>query len=177
MEGFRKYILFRLLMRIKVDIWIPRSAIASMVKEADAHFPKETGGVLMGYFNRDKSIAVITDVIGPGLRSIHRRYSFVPDYEYQEKRIAEIYFKAGRLHTYLGDWHTHPGGNTSLSLSDRKALESIAVHKEARAPFPIMILLAGGPYKWEIKQWQLKQKRLLRIVFANNLIDLNKKIY
>jgi integrative and conjugative element protein (TIGR02256 family) len=148
-----------------------------MTKEAVSKFSNETGGLLMGYLNESGRAVVVTDLIGPGPKAKHRRYAFVPDYDFQEKQIERIYFKSKRLHTYLGDWHTHPNGSSSLSPTDIKALSNIAHYPKARAPFPIMLLLVGNPNNWEIKSWQLKPRRLMKFVFANCLIELNKNFY
>jgi integrative and conjugative element protein (TIGR02256 family) len=127
--------------------WISATVVETLWQQAAASYPLETGGLLIGYFANDD--VVITDGIGAGPKAIHRRYSFVPDTEFQERELARLYNASGRLHTYLGDWHTHPEGAPALSLRDRRTLARIGRHSEARLPRPLMLVFAGGPYTWE----------------------------
>mgnify|MGYP002029289813 CR=1 FL=1 len=126
---------------------------------ADSSFPQETGGLLMGYFDDQSKDVVVTDIIGPGPKGSHKRMSFVPDYEFQEKEIARIYEETNRTSTYLGDWHTHPKGHASLSGQDLNTLCNIAFYPKARVPSPIMVLLAGNKAQWQVRFWQLQTTR------------------
>lgn len=123
-----------------------------MSAESERWSPKETGGVLMGYWS-DRDV-VLTDIIGPGPKAVHRRYSFTPDSKWQENEIARIYEESGRVITYLGDWHSHPYGTQELSIKDLVTLLRVAIHKPARAPKPIMGILHNNP------QWELSVRRV-----------------
>lgn len=107
----------------------------------------------MGYFNGVD--VVITDWIGAGPSAKHETASFEPDYDYQEREVAKIYHASGRVTTYLGDWHSHPGGGLTLSRTDRRTLERIANHPAARARRPLMMILSGrAPWRFGIWSWQ-----------------------
>lgn len=144
--------------RLPGALWLPRSVLSEMEREAERTSPKETGGVLMGYWIRlpssdgDDGEAVITAAVGPGPNADHQRFSFTPDHEYHEREIAGIYAASGREWTYLGDWHTHPGGPGKLSSRDEATITRIARAPEARAPHALMLILAAGapwrPYAW-----------------------------
>jgi len=114
----------------------------------------ETGGVLLGYWIRPFQEAVMTNAVGPGPRGIHRKNRFVPDCEYQESEVARLYEESGRLHTYLGDWHTHPKRGTLLSRRDHRTLIQIASFRNARTPAPLMGILICEP-DWALTIWQL----------------------
>lgn len=58
--------------------WLDKRIFEKMTVEADLWSPKETGGVFMVYWS-SKDEAVITDLIGPGSKAVHFRYSFTPD--------------------------------------------------------------------------------------------------
>lgn len=133
-------------------VWLSARLFASLEGEADRIAPLETGGLLMGFVDRD--MARITDAVGPGPNAIHRRNGFLPDATYHENEVARIYRTSGRLHTYLGDWHTHPGGQPALSRVDRRTMRKIARSAEARAPSPLMLVASGGPI-WQLTAWQL----------------------
>jgi integrative and conjugative element protein (TIGR02256 family) len=126
--------------------------VEGLLDEATQKFPKETGGILMGYrFNLVEFF--ITDMIGPGPKARHTRWAFEPDYEFQRERVASLYEASGRSHSYLGDWHTHPGGTSHLSALDLAALRNISASEEARCCSPLMLLIVGGP-NWRLHLWQ-----------------------
>lgn len=133
--------------------WLAGEALAFMQRKADRCAPLETGGVLLGYRAMQTDEPVITAAIGPGKGAFHGDGWFVPDQEFHVQAIAKAYHKSGRRITYLGDWHTHPGGGAGLSLRDRKTLYSIARTRSARAPRPVMLILASGA-QWHPKVWQ-----------------------
>jgi integrative and conjugative element protein (TIGR02256 family) len=130
-----------------------------MVEEARRRLPNETGGAFMGYWP-DPSTVVITEVLGPGPNARHTRYSFYPDVEHHDDEIKRIYLASGRLHTYLGDWHTHPKGAARTSQKDRKTLQSIASFPEARTPRPLMAILAVSR-GWKLAVWSWQGKDFL----------------
>lgn len=124
-----------------------------MLDEARRVSPNETGGVLLGYWAHVGVEAVITDSVGPGPRAIHRRSSFVPDYDFHDAEIHRRYTRSGRRLEYVGDWHTHPTGTLMLSRKDRRTLTAIAMHAPARAPTPVMAIFAGRR-TWRLTLWR-----------------------
>jgi integrative and conjugative element protein (TIGR02256 family) len=156
-------------------VWIPEKVFDQMKTEANRLFPCETGGVLIGYWTEDNSEVVVTRAIGPGPKAIHRRYSFIPDAEYHEKEIARYYKESGRLHTYLGDWHTHPQSIPYPSRKDRRTLKRIATHAEARADVPLMAILGGPP--WSLKVWKCKPITVLKIALIFQISPINLRVY
>jgi integrative and conjugative element protein (TIGR02256 family) len=157
-----------------IKAWISTSCLASMVKEARRCLPNETGGAFMGYWS-DPSTVVITDVIGPGPSAKHSQHSFYPDVQYHDSEIERVYTASDRLHTYLGDWHTHPNGSARTSRKDRKTLSAIASDPGARAPQPIMAILAGNQdWKLVIWSWEGKDFLWLAKVVAANVISFDQ---
>jgi integrative and conjugative element protein (TIGR02256 family) len=124
--------------------WIYKNALAFMVQEFRRSLPNETGGVMVGYWLANSEGAVITHVVGPGPCARHGKMSFIPDGAYHDSEVARLYEESGRLHTYLGDWHSHPNSSTNLSPTDRRTLLKIANHAEARLPTPLMAIIAGS---------------------------------
>lgn len=140
--------------------WIAQSVLSFLHHEADSTAPKETGGILLGYWSHDPVAPVVTHAVGPGPRAVHRRSSFIPDYDYHEAQVADVYLRSSGTLTYLGDWHTHPGHPGYLSVKDKEVLRRTALAKEARAPRPVMLILGFGPL-WEPIMWSLRRERLL----------------
>ncbi len=101
----------------------------------------------MGYRARDSGevVVVVEEAIGPGPAAEHERRSFLPDADWQRAEVARLYHASGRMCTYLGDWHTHPeGGRLRPSSLDRRAARTIARAPSARAPLPLMLIVAPG---------------------------------
>lgn len=128
-----------------------------MTDEANRALPFETGGVLLGYWSEDRSEVAITDVTGPGPRASHSKTEFIPDDEYQDRLIDEIYARSGRRHRYLGDWHTHPFGEESLSYKDRRTLQRIAGSEGKGVLDPLMAVLASNHEAWRLCVWRYQR--------------------
>ncbi len=132
--------------------WLAVEVLEALTAEASAKALNETGGVLLGYWVQLGTEVVLTDSIGPGPRAVHGPKDFLPDHEYHEVEIARKYKASGRRTTYLGDWHSHAGGTTSLSRKDEKTLANIARERAARAPTPLMAVIAGDD-PWTVAVW------------------------
>jgi len=148
--------------RIKrFTVCLTKECVRTLTAEAKRKKPLETGGVLIGYWRSEFEV-MVADVIGPGPQAVHSRTSFAPDYDFQESQVADVYRRSlGRL-TYLGDWHSHPGGVAALSERDRRTLARIAASREARVAYPLMVILAGGS-PWNIGIWVGQLRRSIGI--------------
>jgi len=140
--------------------WLRRAVHEELLVLVDQHRPNETGGLLLGYRHGPREI-VITDATGPGPNAVHRRDGFEPDTEWQSAELARRYFEAQRRISYVGDWHSHPGGAALLSKTDRITLRTISRHPEARCPRPLMAIVAGGD-PWKLGVWQAARTPLRR---------------
>lgn len=134
-------------------IWIGNSVLASCRADADAHFPLESGGVFVGYETGDA--VVVTAMIPGGEQALRTRWAYAPDTDWQNARIAEHYERSGRLDTYLGDWHSHPGTERAyLSGDDRAVLKKIIRSPQTRLNHPLMCVLVGNKGDWRMHGWR-----------------------
>jgi integrative and conjugative element protein (TIGR02256 family) len=156
--------------------WVHKTAFSAMRTEADAKFPKESGGILVGYWANSSREVIVTNVIGPGYHAVHQDDSFVPDAEYQNEQLATLYKESGRLLSYLGDWHSHPNGEPHLSRIDLKALKIIANTPQARVATPLMAIMAHGD-PWSLAVWQAIPRRVGRLVIAVKVRPLAVRLY
>ncbi|TAN20933.1 MAG: hypothetical protein EPN33_14205 [Acidobacteria bacterium] len=124
------------------SVWLEFAAQGVMLEVAAQFCPFEAGGLLLGYWNDDGSAAVMA-ATRPGPRAAHRLFSFVPDYEFDDKQVALAYERSGRYWGYLGDWHTHPLGSSEPSRKDLKVARNIATSEQARSPKPLMAIVSG----------------------------------
>jgi len=118
------------------------AVLAAMRAAAADAFPNETGGLLMGFVRAGR--AEVTTVIGAGPQAVMKRRSFTPDRDWQYEQIDRLFYETDGAIRYLGEWHSHPSGSTSLSGLDRSLLGEIAEAPAAQCQTPLMALLAGG---------------------------------
>lgn len=127
--------------------WLHKIAIQEMTREAEIAYPRETGGVMIGYVGKTDE-PVVMAVVGPGPNAKHSRRRFLPDHSWQCTQIDKHYETSNGLWVYLGDWHTHPYSSPHMSWIDRRTLMKIARHPEANLTNPLMMIGAGGPTDW-----------------------------
>jgi len=145
----------------KSRVTLSQSVLYRMTAEAARRFPKESGGVLLGFSDPDNQrIACVVDQLGPGPKSKHHAHRFEPDGKWQDEQIGLKYEKSGRTITYLGDWHSHPRGKGGPSGLDQSTAKSIAHCKEARNRHPLMLILFGRPGHWGISCHRYGWRRL-----------------
>lgn len=145
----------------RARIRLPERVLVAMQREAERHFPNESGGVLLGYVDPEdaKHVQVLKQV-GPGPKALHQRSRFEPDGEWQARRIAAAYRNSRTLVRYLGDWHSHPRCSGKPSGLDRSTASSIARDQSAATTHPLMVILHGGPGQWELAGHRFGRRRL-----------------
>jgi len=126
--------------RRRVTVELPHTLLATMLAETFQRYPAETGGLLLGH--QSQNLLVIDEAIGPGPHAQHTTFSFDPDQPWQEREVARLWNEHGGQIDYLGDWHTHPRGRANLSRDDISCLKLIQRADAARAPHPLMLVLA-----------------------------------
>jgi len=146
----------RTVSRLK-NVWIADDVLNLIIDEANNKAPLETGGILAGYCSADDRDVVITKMVGPGSRALHRQWTFRPDYSYHRSQIEKIFDESNRTISYLGDWHTHPGNPAYLSWLDKRALRNITKFQGNYMDHPIMLILGGTDSnrqdKWTPRVW------------------------
>lgn len=136
----------------EMRLWLPDAVRIDIEREASSKYPLETGGVLLGYWNEHE--VVVTSASGPGPNAQHRRMRFKPDHDFQQSWIDRHYRRSKGIETYLGDWHTHPDARIATpSWMDRATVRRVARSEYARAPRPLMMILAGSPEAWAEDAW------------------------
>jgi integrative and conjugative element protein (TIGR02256 family) len=118
---------------------VPAALHADVCGQALRAWPLETGGVLLGHGRPGG--AVVRAVVGAGPAATATTAGFDPDQNWQADAVAAAW-RQDRSLEYLGDWHTHPRGDTSPSRTDRRVLLSIAGYGPARQPRPWMLIIA-----------------------------------
>lgn len=123
--------------------WVAASTLSTLALEARQYPDLETGGLLLGYWKDDE--IVVASATGPGPNAQRGRTWFRPDQQWQTEDLARAYAASGRTMTYLGDWHTHPGGTAIPSRTDRRTMRAIKREAAARQSRPLMGIVAPEP--------------------------------
>lgn len=131
--------------------WVESGVLAFITAECQRIAPKESGGLLLGYWAAGDVIVRIATGAGP--ESNHNLSSYIPDNKFDSDQIAKFYKETRGIITYLGDWHSHPGGGSDLSKDDVITLINISTYEPARAATPIMLIAAKEHYGWTPAVW------------------------
>ena len=125
-------------------LWLPQQLFAKEItNEIAAHYPKETGGMLLGYVNGTHR--VVTALIGAGPDAKHEKHRMVPDDHYQQKRLLEHFEKTDGTESFLGEWHSHPEALPDMSRTDRRTLHNVTVNSQNLLTLPIMLIVGVYP--------------------------------
>lgn len=105
--------------------------------------PEESGGVLLGYHDRNLGEAVIVDVLPPPPDSHHSTVHFERGVEGLLESYSEVQRRTGNVVGYLGEWHSHPPGhNARQSPDDLLQLFKLALGM-ADDGLPVIQLIVG----------------------------------
>jgi integrative and conjugative element protein (TIGR02256 family) len=132
--------------------------------------------MLLGWI-ADQGDVVVRGIIGPGPHARHKRFRFIPDADYQQRILEEHFNATSGRETYLGDWHTHPDGQTELSQKDKRTLARIARTGSSRISRPIMLVLAGQPRCWTMIGVRYRSVARRFFIKRHELESLELKFY
>jgi integrative and conjugative element protein (TIGR02256 family) len=151
--------------RISSLLLLPANAMAAILEEVLTWVPAETGGIIMGRSDASSGVAEVTAILGGGPGAVRKESSFEPDQVWQEEKVARVYRDSGRRVSYLGDWHSHPGGSVMLSSTDKKAGRLIATSQMARCPHPLLVVVGvrAGKVEYGAFAWGRKRFRRVRV--------------
>jgi integrative and conjugative element protein (TIGR02256 family) len=116
--------------------------------------PNETGGLLIGRINQKAKIIYVTNLLNAPSDSVSSPCAFkmgVDDIPQEINKVDEL---TGGMLGYVGEWHTHPNGETRLSSIDENTVKVIKKHLDC-IPLPthVMIVTKNGlhPYIFSSK--------------------------
>jgi integrative and conjugative element protein (TIGR02256 family) len=110
---------------------------------------QETGGVLIGYYNEERDLAIVTSITGPPPDSEQGRSWFHRGVSGLQQLLDHMWYRNRRY--YLGEWHFHPNSTSVPSSTDRSQLKDIANTTHYQCPEPLLVIIGGDPAKvWEV---------------------------
>ena len=109
---------------------------------------KETGGILIGKYSKDRSNAIISSITGPPKDSKQGNCTFEIGISGLDKTLDDN-LKLG--YRCIGDWHFHPNSSPEPSIADNIQMKKFASYKPLNCPEPILIIIGGN----QDKGWKL----------------------
>lgn len=99
--------------------------------------PWEVGGWLLGYWTGDETSVTVTHATPPS----HGTPLFVRiSGRKHRRRFDEAWNATDGGVTFLGDWHTHPGGAPLPSARDKRAIGQLASDSSYGTTPPLMVI-------------------------------------
>lgn len=142
------------------SLWIRQEVVDDLSRQALERTTVETGGILLGYVAEPTGSVVVLDTLGPGPNAVHTPSEFEPDQAWQKHQLAIRYRTSDGLLSYVGDWHTHPGGTATPSRRDRTTLRRIARYPAARLSRPAMVILGTREGAVSLRAWRWEPRRV-----------------
>ena len=106
--------------------------------------PRETGGVLIGYFDVPNRHVYVVDALPAPADSEEHQDAFIRGYAGLRSDLDAIEARTGGQVGYVGEWHSHPdGASVAMSDDDEELLRSVA--DEVRTDgWPGVMMIVGA---------------------------------
>lgn len=150
----------------KVEITFPIRVMESIFSECDRYDSHETGGRLVGTYERgnDGGLCInVSGVIEAGPQASRTATSFFQDGQYQEQVFRELERDNPEIE-HLGNWHTHHmNGYPTLSGGDRATYHRIVNHHNHNTDFFYALLITTrNPHAEGLKRYHIRHFILYR---------------
>lgn len=117
------------------------SHIRRMISHCTKSYPNETGGILIGFYNRNLDCAEVTHVFFETRDSKKGKTWFLRGVYGIQHKLDEFWWQQRGY--YLGEWHFHPEGVPIPSQIDMNQMFGIASSSRVHCPEPILIIFSG----------------------------------
>jgi len=145
---------------IGLNLEVEQELLDELYHEGMKHYPKEFGGLLVGYYSDDFKTCKITTSIMPR-KYKSSRYFFERGKEGLKQKLIEFYNSTPRL-IYVGEWHTHPDSIPSPSNTDLNAMVEIAESPDVSIENPILVILGVNKKEMKIGAFVYSKNKLLK---------------
>ena len=127
----------------RFGLHLSEEQVEQILTHCRATSPRETGGILVGFYDSDLRIAEVIQATGAPPDSQHGRTWFVRGVRGLQSLINRIWKQ--KRHYYIGEWHFHPFGSPAPSQEDKDQLNKIASEKSYHCPEPVLLIIGGDP--------------------------------
>jgi integrative and conjugative element protein (TIGR02256 family) len=122
---------------------------ASVLKAMDRYCrdarSAETGGILVGRYSEDLSLAIVSEATPPPTDSKKGRSWFVRGVDGLRELLAKRW-RAGERTFYVGEWHFHPVDRVEPSGDDFAQMLEISRAREYNCKEPLLLILGAGKH-------------------------------
>lgn len=117
------------------------SCINRMTLQCTKSYPNETGGILVGFYNKSLNCAEVTEQFFETVDSQKGKTWFVRGISGLQEKLNKLWlYQKGY---YLGEWHFHPGGAPTPSQVDINQMLAISLSSKTHCPEPILLIFSG----------------------------------
>ena len=110
--------------------------------------PRETGGVLLGYFDALRRCVYVVDALRAPPDSVEHEVAFIRGSAGLQDELKAIRERTAGQVGYVGEWHSHPdGADVCMSPTDAVLLGTVAYEMRTDGwPGVMMIVGTGGSF-------------------------------
>ena len=117
----------------------------TLARMRECRLPNETGGVLVGSRDRSRKILYVVDALPSPPDSEELKTSYIRGTKGLSEEVERIVRITGSNLDYIGEWHSHPDGNSvEPSASDKKLLNWIRAGMEKAGETGLMCIIGEG---------------------------------
>jgi integrative and conjugative element protein (TIGR02256 family) len=136
------------LFEMKLGDWLVRfdkCFLDKLSASRKAKLPNETGGVLLGHFDTQRSVCSIIDIVESPPDSEEWPTSYIRGCVGLQQKVTEAETQTLSQIGYVGEWHSHPKGATVLpSIDDFKAYGWLSARMMAESLPGIMLIIGDA---------------------------------
>jgi integrative and conjugative element protein (TIGR02256 family) len=125
---------------------ISANAMISLDKECSRNENLETGGILIGYYSVDHSVATITEITTPPSDSSFGYNWFLRGITGLQAILLNRWQHVNTRTYYIGEWHYHPAFHVIPSEEDVKQMEKISRTQSYHCKQPILMIAGKKQY-------------------------------
>ncbi|QKK07480.1 MAG: Mov34/MPN/PAD-1 family protein [Planctomycetota bacterium] len=127
----------------RFGVRLSQAVVSSMLEQCLRSGKNETGGILVGRYSEDLSLAIVSRACpSPSDTRAGRRW-LVRGVSGLATLLADLWGR-GREH-YLGEWHFHPFAPPTPSGADIQQMKSISRSKQYQCREPVLLIIGGDP--------------------------------
>lgn len=152
----------------EIALDLPDDVARYMRREASKAKSTETGGILIGHYSADLSLAIV-DRATPAPGDSRSGSTWFMRGTARLDKVLERVWKDG-LH-YLGEWHYHPDGHPEASPSDRAQMHNIAADPKMQCATPVLLILGDRGEEPKIAAYAQRQGIFQRLAIEPKIVE------
>jgi integrative and conjugative element protein (TIGR02256 family) len=133
---------------ISLTIEADDKLLERLVRVGRNRYPKEFGGILIGYYSNDQKTVNIKKTLLPK-KYQSTKYSFERGNDGLKSELEKLYHQTPAL-LYVGEWHTHPDNPAIPSVIDIAALQQISDDDNVLISNPILLIIGIDQQRAEL---------------------------